>query len=260
MVLSSFAVSKLPFFISIEARSLIALSPLLCHIAINWSIDFLTIWEIRILCEMLEVNALEFGFERPLVTGLSFTVPKGQIRLLHGPSGCGKSTLLALISGTPVAGVMWRGDIRLDGVDIGVLAAHRRSVGIIFQDALLFPHLSVGDNLAFGLAASIKGAAREAAVHAALAAAGLDGFAARDPASLSGGQAARVALMRALLAEPKALLLDEAFSSLDPDLRQQFGQFVATQIKLRQIPALLVSHDAADEEFAIGPVLQFPIG
>jgi putative thiamine transport system ATP-binding protein len=209
---------------------------------------------------MLEVNALEFGFEQPLVTGLSFNVPRGQIRLMHGPSGCGKSTLLGLIAGTPAAGVVWRGGIRLDGVDIGVLAAHRRSVGIIFQDALLFPHLSVGDNLAFGLAASIRGAVREAAVCEALAVVGLDGFAARDPASLSGGQAARVALMRALLAEPKALLLDEAFSGLDPDLREQFSQFVAAQIEVRQIPALLVSHDAADEKFAMGPVLQFPVG
>ena len=209
---------------------------------------------------MLEINALEFGFGRPLVSDFSFIVPKGQMRLIHGPSGCGKSTLLALISGTPLDDVAWRGDIRLNGVNIGMLAAHRRSVGIMYQDALLFPHLSVGDNLAFGLAASIKGAARKAAIHDALTAAGLNGFAARDPASLSGGQAARVALMRALLAQPKALLLDEAFSSLDPDLRLQFGQFVAAQISLRLIPALLVSHDARDEEFATGPVLQFPTG
>ncbi|MDA9012507.1 ATP-binding cassette domain-containing protein [Alphaproteobacteria bacterium] len=207
---------------------------------------------------MLEVNALEFGFDRPLVTGLSFSVPKGQIRLLHGASGCGKSTLLALISGTPIAKVNWTGDIRLDGVDIGALPAHQRQVGLMYQDALLFPHLTVGENLAFGLAPSIRGKARYAAVQDALAAASLDGFGQRDPASLSGGQAARIALMRALLAAPKALLMDEAFSSLDPELRRQFGHFVADQIKLRQIPALLVSHDAADREFTTGPVLQFP--
>ena len=207
---------------------------------------------------MLEVNALEFGFDRPLVTGLSFSVPKGQIRLLHGASGCGKSTLLALISGTQIAKVNWTGDIRLDGVDIGTLPAHQRQVGLMYQDALLFPHLTVGGNLAFGLAPSIRGKARYAAVQDALAAASLDGFGQRDPASLSGGQAARIALMRALLAAPKALLMDEAFSSLDPALRRQFGQFVAAQIKLRQIPALLVSHDAADREFATDPVLQFP--
>ena len=207
---------------------------------------------------MLEVNALKFGFDRPLVSALCFSVPKGQIRLLHGPSGCGKSTLLALISGTEIANVNWAGNIRLDGVDIGALPAHRRQVGLMYQDALLFPHLTVGENLAFGLAPSIRGKARYAAVKDALAAASLNGFGERDPASLSGGQAARIALMRALLAAPKALLMDEAFSSLDPELRRQFGHFVADQIKLRQIPALLVSHDVADREFATDPVLQFP--
>ncbi len=207
---------------------------------------------------MLEVNALEFGFDELLVTGMSFTVQKGQIRLLHGPSGCGKSTLLALISGTPIFNVKWAGDIRLNGIDIGVLPAHRRAVGIMYQDPLLFPHLTVGENLAFGLASSTRGKARHAAVQNALAATSLDGFGQRDPASLSGGQAARIALMRALLAEPKALLMDEAFSSLDPDLRRQFGHFVAKQIKVREIPALLVSHDEADQEFATNPVLKFP--
>jgi putative thiamine transport system ATP-binding protein len=207
---------------------------------------------------MLEVNALEFGFERSLVSGLCFSVPKGQIRLLHGASGCGKSTLLALISGTEIANVNWTGNIRLDGVDIGALPAHRRQVGLMYQDTLLFPHLTVGENLAFGLVPSIRGKARYAAVQDALAAASLDGFGERDPASLSGGQAARIALMRALLATPKALLMDEAFSSLDPELRRQFGHFVADQIKLRQIPALLVSHDVTDREFATDSVLQFP--
>ena len=209
---------------------------------------------------MLEVNALEFGFERPLVTGLSFLVPKGQIKLLQGPSGCGKSTLLALISGTHIAEVNWHGHISLDGADIGGLRAHQREVGMMFQDALLFPHLTVGDNLAFGLVASIRGKNRYAVVQDALASASLTGFGDRDPASLSGGQAARVAFMRALLAQPKALLMDEAFSSLDPDLRHQFGQFVVAQVKKRQIPALLVSHDVADQEFATGPILQFPFG
>ncbi len=206
---------------------------------------------------MLEIHALEFGFDSPLVTDLSFVVPKGEIRLLHGPSGCGKSTLLALISGTPISNVNWAGEIRLNGIDIGALPSHQRSVGIMYQDALLFPHLTVGENLAFGLASSIRGKARHGAVQNALAAASLDGFGERDPASLSGGQAARIALMRALLAEPKTLLMDEAFSSLDPDLRRQFGQFVATQVKLKQIPALLVSHDVADRQFASEPVLNF---
>ena len=112
--------------------------------------------------------------------------------------------------------------------------------------------------MAFGLASSIRGKARYAAVQNALAATNLDGFGERDPASLSGGQAARIALMRALLAEPTALLMDEAFSSLDPDLRRQFGQFVAKQIKHREIPALLVSHDEADQEFTTDKAFKFP--
>ena len=207
------------------------------------------------LLVMLEVNNIEFGYDRPLVTGLSFDVPAGEIRLVHGISGSGKSTLLSLICGTPDPALVWRGAIRLGGVDIVPVVPHKRRIGLMYQDPLLFPHMSVADNLAFGLAATVRGDERAMVVAAALTAAGLDGFGGRDPASLSGGQAARVALMRALLADPKALLLDEAFSSLDPDLRQQFGGFVADQIKSRKIPALLVSHDRADRQFATGAVL-----
>lgn len=207
---------------------------------------------------MLEIDSLEFGFDKPLVTNFSFKVLKGQIRLLYGPSGCGKSTLLTLISGTPVKGITWTGNIKLDGMDIGELPAHQRSVGLMFQDPLLFPHLNVSDNLAFGLAQSVRGSLRKAAVQEALAISGLEGFEERDPATLSGGQAARVALMRSLLAKPKVLLMDEAFSSLDPDLRTQFGNFVVAQIQERQIPALLVSHNSADKEFAVSSTLRFP--
>jgi len=208
---------------------------------------------------MLQVKNLQFGYDDLLVSGLHFTVPNGQIRLLHGPSGCGKSSLLGVLSGTAPKQLVWQGDIMLDGVDIGGLPAAERGVGLMFQDPLLFPHMSVGDNLAFGLAVKWRGRSeRRAAVAEALQACGLDGFADRDPASLSGGQKARVALMRALLAAPKMLLLDEAFSSLDPDLRRQFGQFVAAQIAGRNIPALLVSHDAGDKKLTSGRVIQFP--
>jgi putative thiamine transport system ATP-binding protein len=129
------------------------------------------------------------------------------------------------------------------------LDAEDRRIGLMFQDPLLFPHMTVGDNLAIALAAHHHHD-RKARVSAALELAGLAGFEDRDPATLSGGQAARVALMRTLLAEPEALLMDEAFSALDPDLRHAFGGFVRTQIRDRGIPALLVSHDAADAVFA----------
>ena len=208
---------------------------------------------------MLQVTDLQFGYDAPLVRGLNFTIKAGKIRLLHGPSGCGKSSLLAILSGTADKMLKWQGQITLNRVEIGQLPAAQRGVGLMFQDPLLFPHMTVGDNLAFGLTAARTGwTERRQAVVDALQECGLDGFAERDPASLSGGQKARVALMRALLAAPKMLLLDEAFSSLDPDLRQSFGKFVASQVAARQIPALLVSHDAGDKSLTSGAIIKFP--
>ena len=207
---------------------------------------------------MLQVTDLQFGYGAPLVRGLNFSIEAGTIRLLHGPSGCGKSSLLAILSGTADKMLKWQGSITLDGVEIGHLPAAQRGVGLMFQDPLLFPHMTVGDNLAFGLRAARSGRAeRLQAVLDALHECGLDDLAGRDPASLSGGQKARVALMRALLAAPKMLLLDEAFSSLDPELRQTFGKFVASQVAARRIPALLVSHDGGDKSLTSGATIKF---
>jgi len=202
---------------------------------------------------MLQLRNLTIAYagQPSLIERLEVTVPAGELHLLQGPSGCGKSTLLAVIGGTMDDTVQWSGRISLNGVDISSLPAEQRGVGLMFQDALLFPHMSVGDNLAFGLAARHR-RDRVARVQAALEAADLPGFADRDPASLSGGQAARAALMRTLLAEPQVLLMDEAFSALDPALRQGFGMFVRDRIRDRQIPALLVSHDPADANLADG--------
>ncbi len=206
---------------------------------------------------MLRLRALTIAYDGqpPLIDNLDVSVPGGELRLLQGPSGSGKSTLLGVISGAVRTNVRCSGQISLNEVDISGLPAERRGVGLMFQDALLFPHMSVGDNLAFGLAARHR-RERGARVQAALEAADLSGFADRDPASLSGGQAARVALMRTLLAEPRALLMDEAFSALDPELRHAFGLFVRDQIRDRQIPALLVSHDPADTLMADGAPLR----
>jgi len=202
---------------------------------------------------MLQLRNLTIAYagQPSLIERLEVTVPAGELHLLQGPSGCGKSTLLAVIGGTMDDTVQWSGRISLNGVDISSLPAEQRGVGLMFQNALLFPHMSVGDNLAFGLAARHR-RDRVARVQAALQAADLPGFADRDPASLSGGQAARAALMRTLLAEPQVLLMDEAFSALDPALRQGFGMFVRDRIRDRQIPALLVSHDPADANLADG--------
>lgn len=207
---------------------------------------------------MLILKDLSIGYDEggsSLIAGLSVSIANGSLRLLQGPSGCGKSTLLSVVSGTAPPSVKWSGDVLLDGLSVTSLRAEDRGIGLMFQDPLLFPHMSVGDNLAFGLAARYRRHRRQR-VEAALEMSGLVGFADRDPATLSGGQAARLALMRTLLAEPKALLMDEAFSALDPDLRQSFGQFVLSQIRERNIPALLVSHDAGDASFADDDVIR----
>jgi len=137
------------------------------------------------------------------------------------------------------------------------LVGEARGIGMMFQDAVMFGHLSVGDNLAFGLTAALRGrAARRAAVEAALQTAGLAGFYNRDPATLSGGQRARAALMRTLLAEPQALLLDEPFSRLDAGLRAEIRSFVFDHARARALPVLLVTHDGEDAAAAAGPVVQ----
>lgn len=190
------------------------------------------------------------------MASLDLVVAPGVVATVTGPSGAGKSTLLSAIAGTvapafTVGGEVWLGDDRVDR-----LPPERRRIGLIMQEGVLFPHLSVAGNIAFGLAGSVRGRRERARlVEDALAAADLDGFGPRDPATLSGGQKARVALMRALVAEPRALLLDEPFAALDPELRGRFRSFVLEAVRERNIPAVLVSHDVEDAEAAGGPVI-----
>ncbi len=194
---------------------------------------------------------------RALVAPLDLVVGAGEIATVMGPSGCGKSSLLAFICGTLDAAFAPQGQVWLDGENMGALPPERRRIGILFQDDLLFPHLSVAENLAFGLPATLRGrSVRAARVEAALAEAGLAGFGARDPATLSGGQRARIALMRTLLAEPRALLLDEPFSKLDVALRGRIRAFVFDHARANALPTLLVTHDPDDAAATGGPVIE----
>ena len=194
---------------------------------------------------------------RDLVTPLDLVVEAGEIATIMGPSGCGKSSLLGFICGTLDPAFAARGQVLLDGEDMGLRPPERRRIGILFQDDLLFPHLSVAENLAFGLPAALRDRGERAArIAAALAEAGLAEFGARDPATLSGGQRARIALMRTLLAEPHALLLDEPFSKLDVALRGRIRAFVFEHARANALPTLLVTHDPEDAAAAGGPVIE----
>jgi putative thiamine transport system ATP-binding protein len=206
--------------------------------------------------DLMDVSITADGQTEPLFPPLSVSVPAGQVVTVMGPSGIGKSTLMDFVGGHLGRGFRAMGRVVLNGRDLTTLPAEARSIGILFQDAVLFPHLSVGDNLAFGLSRRVRGpAARRAAVAEALVQAGMAGFEDRDPATLSGGQRARAALMRTLLAEPRALLLDEPFSRLDAALRADVRAFVFDHVRDRAIPVLMVTHDPTDAEAAGGPVV-----
>jgi putative thiamine transport system ATP-binding protein len=210
----------------------------------------------------LTLDAVTIRFRRTGMTlfdGLSLDVAPGVVTTLMGPSGSGKSTLLAFCGGFLDQGAFAAtGRVLIGGERIDAHPPERRGLGLLFQDALLFPHLSVGGNLLYGLprAAARTRAKRRQIVEAALVQGGLAGCADRDPATLSGGQRARVALLRTLLAEPRALLLDEPFSKLDAALREDVRTFVFDHARARGLPTLLVTHDAADAAAASGPVVR----
>ncbi len=192
---------------------------------------------------------------KPMVS-LSRSIASGEVLTIMGPSGVGKSTLLAFVTGTLAPEFIVSGTIFLDGADITDAPPHRRRVGILFQDDLLFPHMSVGQNLLFGLREDGNATQRKAMLNDALEEVGLKGYADRDPATLSGGQKARVALMRMLLSEPCALLLDEPFSRLDAALRAQVRDLVFSRAKSRALPVLMVTHDAEDATAAGGEIVK----
>ena len=205
----------------------------------------------------LQINQVDVrypGAERPAVLGATLGLRAGDIGVLIGPSGCGKTTLLRAVAGLErvSAGEIRLGDELVSSARQHTAPEHRR-IGIVFQDYALFPHLSIGRNVAFGIQhlARTERAARVAEV---LALVDLAGSEARFPHELSGGQQQRVALARALAPRPQLMLLDEPFSNLDVELRERLAHEVRGILKAAQATALFVTHDQL-EAFAIGDTI-----
>lgn len=180
-----------------------------------------------------------------LLHGLHLEIAAGQVHTLMGESGSGKSSLLGAICGTLDEVMRFDGSVLLNSRRIDTLPTQARRVGILFQDDLLFPHMTVRENLLFATPRGER-SVREAQVLQALRDVEMPNFLNADPATLSGGQRARVALARAMLAQPLALLLDEPFSRLDASLRTRMRELVFAMVKARDIPTLLVTHDLQD--------------
>lgn len=200
---------------------------------------------------LLEVNNLTCGYGgRDVVKDVSFALSHGDIGCLLGPSGCGKSTILRALAGfLPLTG----GQISLQSQQISLpgrtLAPEKRRIGMVFQDYALFPHLSIADNVGFGLQGLSKSEKRNKVMEL-LHVVHLQDLADNYPHELSGGQQQRVALARALAPEPTLILLDEPFSNLDADLRRRLSLDVREILKTLGISAILVTHDQ-QEAFAM---------
>jgi putative thiamine transport system ATP-binding protein len=183
---------------------------------------------------------------RPLFQPLSFEVRAGKVLAIMGPSGSGKSSLLSYMAGTLQAPLVGMGSLKIENQNIENLAIEQRKVGLLYQDDLLFPHITVGENLLYALSRKGSKAQRIQRVKTSLKNVALENYFARLPETLSGGQRARVSLLRTLLSEPKIILLDEPFSKLDKSLREEFKNFVFTTIERQQIPCVLVTHEKDD--------------
>ena len=202
----------------------------------------------------LQLQDVRLSLRGTLLLALDADVCGGEIVTVMGPSGAGKSSLLAWLAGFLAPAFRASGTVLLDGRNVLPLPAEQRRIGLLFQDPLLFPHLSVGGNLRFALPAGKQD--KDARVQAALVAVGLEGYAARDPDTLSGGQKSRVALQRLLLSEPHAVLLDEPFSRLDASLRRDVRALVFSTLQRAGLPTLMVTHDPEDAEAAGGRIVQ----
>lgn len=204
---------------------------------------------------IVEVENLRFSFSRkspPVIQDVSFSIEKGEIVGIVGPSGSGKSTLLRLISGLdmPSSGMIKiTGKIVAD--DRTFVQPEDRGVGMVFQDYALFPHMTVQDNILFGLA-KLPRNERKSRVEEMLELVKMSEFAKRYPHELSGGQQQRVALARALAPKPNVLLMDEPFSNLDADLKETIREDLKRILEKADITCLIVTHDRKDVEAICG--------
>ncbi|MCG7906298.1 MAG: ABC transporter ATP-binding protein, partial [gamma proteobacterium symbiont of Stewartia floridana] len=197
--------------------------------------------------------SVKYG-RQTVVDDVSFELERGVIGCLLGPSGCGKTSLLRAIAGfEPLA----KGEILLHGRCVSrpgeTLAPEKRRVGMVFQDFALYPHLNIEDNIAFGLRGQSQAQRRER-VKSLLTLVGLSGTQKKYPHQLSGGQQQRVALVRAMAPQPDILLLDEPFSGLDVELREQLAREVRDILKREEVTAILVTHDQL-EAFALADAI-----
>jgi ABC-type Fe3+/spermidine/putrescine transport system ATPase subunit len=198
---------------------------------------------------MLTIEDVSFAYgATPILRDIDLSVETGEIICLLGASGSGKSTLLRLIAGLEQD---YQGDIRLNGQSIKSIPAHQREFGLMFQDFALFPHLSVAENVAFGLKMqSIPTVERQKRIISALELVGLGKFGERDVTQLSGGEKQRVALARSLAPQPRLLMLDEPLGSLDAALRERLMVEVRDIIKQVGLTAIYVTHDQ-QEAYAV---------
>ncbi len=188
----------------------------------------------------LETLSKHYG-DTPVVDELSLSLPRGKLLTLLGPSGCGKTTTLKLIAGLLEPD---GGDVLFNGASVLGLPPEKRGLGMVFQQPTLFPHLTVGGNVGFGLGLrGVRGGELKRRIGAALGAVALDGFEHRFPAQLSGGQQQRVALARTLVTEPRVLLLDEPLSSLDANLRDELRETIRELQTRLEITTVFVTHE-----------------
>ena len=202
----------------------------------------------------LQIKNCQLYRQNELLLSLNEQVNGGEILTIMGPSGSGKSSLLNWLTGTLPSSFKANGEVWLNGQNIDNTPPHLRHIGVLYQDALLFSHLTVAGNIAFAMPKGNKKQRLEKIEHA-LEQVGLKDMGNRHPDNLSGGQQARVALLRMLLSEPKAILLDEPFSKLDTQLRVDTRELVFSQIRDHKLPAIMVTHDHSDADAANGTLI-----